>query len=373
MSAAVKSRIIPIFRLHLSLLLRRVDFGVHFRMTTENIVKTNTLTTPEICSYILAAIALFLVVKFSMLVALFSGLLVYSLAHLLVPTIEKRYSSTQARTIAVVMLSSLIVLIISAAIWAVVIFLRSDASNLQHLLQKLADIIEGSRNQLPLWVSTNLPDGVVALREWLTEWLREHSAEAKGLSKEAGHVVLQLVLGMIIGSLVALQDATTEDNYRPFAKAMLDRIVNLNLMFGKIVYAQVRISLINTAFTAIYLLVILPMAGVHLPLTKSMIAITFLVGLIPVVGNIVSNTVIVIVGLSHSLQIAVASLVFMVVIHKLEYFLNARIIGSQINARAWEMLTAILVMETLFGMPGLVAAPVFYAYVKKELTDRELV
>ena len=71
------------------------------------------------------------------------------------------------------------------------------------------------------------------------------------------------------------------------------------------------------------------MAGVHLPLTKSMIAITFLVGLIPVVGNIVSNTVIVIVGLSHSLHIAVASLVFMVVIHKLEYFLNARIIGCK--------------------------------------------
>ena len=373
MSAAVKSRIIPIFRLHLSRLRWCVNFGVHFHMTTENIVKTNTLTTPEICSYILAAIALFLVVKFSMLVALFSGLLVYSLAHLLVPTIEKRYSSTKARTIAVVVLSSVIVLIISAGIWAAVIFLRSDASNLQHLLQKLADIIEGSRNQLPLWVSTNLPDGVVALREWLTDWLREHSAEAKGLSKEAGHIVLQLVLGMIIGSLVALQDATTEDNYRPFAKAMLDRIVNLNLMFSKIVYAQVRISLINTAFTAIYLLVILPMAGVHLPLTKSMISITFLVGLIPVVGNIVSNTVIVIVGLSHSLQIAVASLVFMVVIHKLEYFLNARIIGSQINARAWEMLTAILVMETLFGMPGLVAAPVFYAYLKKELMDRQLV
>ena len=140
-------------------------------------------------------------------------------------------------------------------------------------------------------------------------------------------------------------------------------------MFRKIVFAQVQISLINTIFTAIYLLVILPLAGVHLPLTKSMIAITFLAGLIPVVGNIVSNTVLVIVGLSHSLHIAVASLVFMIVIHKFEYFLNARIIGSQINARSWEMLTAILLMETLFGMPGVVAAPVFYAYIKQELRD----
>jgi predicted PurR-regulated permease PerM len=339
--------------------------------------KTKMLTRSDIASYVLAALALFIVVKFSLLVALFSGLLVYAMAHLLVPTIEKRYSSTKARTIAVVLLSLVIILIISAAIWGILVFFRSEAGNLQNLLQKLADIIETSRSQLPQWLSTYLPEGVDALRELMTGWLREHAGEAKGLGQEAGHIFVQLILGMIIGSMVALQDATTEDNYRPsfppLAKALLDRIGNLNLMFSKIVFAQVRISLINTAFTAIYLLVILPLAGVHLPLTKSMIAITFLAGLIPVVGNIVSNTVIVIVGLSHSLHIAVASLVFMVVIHKLEYFLNARIIGSQINARAWEMLTAILVMETLFGMPGLVAAPVFYAYLKKELTDRALV
>jgi predicted PurR-regulated permease PerM len=343
-------------------------------MTKANIkANSKAITSAEIASYILAVVALFIVLKFSLLVALFSGLLVYAMAHLLVPTIEKRYSSTKARTIAVVLLSSVIVLIISAAIWGILVFFRSEAGNLQNLLQKLADIIEASRSQLPEWLSTYLPEGVDALRELMTDWLREHAGEAKGLGQEAGHIIVQLVLGMIIGSLVALQDATTQDNYRPFATALLDRIGNLNLMFSKIVFAQVRISLINTAFTAIYLIVILPLAGVHLPLTKSMIAITFLAGLIPVVGNIISNTVLVIVGLSHSLHIAMVSLIFMIVIHKLEYFLNARIIGSQINARAWEMLTAILVMETLFGMPGLVAAPVFYAYLKKELTDRGLV
>jgi hypothetical protein len=32
------------------------------------------------------------------------------------------------------------------------------------------------------------------------------------------------------------------------------------------------------------------------------------------------------------------------VIHKLEYFLNARIVGIQINARAWELLIAMLLI-----------------------------
>jgi predicted PurR-regulated permease PerM len=339
-----------------------------------NIAKNTAKLSPStIASYVLAVIALFVVLKVGMLVALFSGLLVYSLVHLLAPAIEKRYSSTTARTIAVVLLSSLVVLAISGAIWAMFIFFKSDAGSLQNLLQKLADIIEASRNQLPQWLSAYLPEGADALRELVTEWLRTHAAEAKGVGQEVGHILVQLILGMIIGSMAALQDTTSTPNTRPLAVAMTERVANMGLMFRKIVFAQVYISSINTVFTAIYLLVVLPLLGVHLPLTKSMIAITFLAGLIPVVGNIVSNTVIVIVALSYSLPIAIGSLLFMVVIHKLEYFLNARIIGSQINAKSWEMLTAILVMETLFGLPGVVAAPVFYAYLKKELMDRALV
>ena len=331
------------------------------------------MTLPLWASYILAGVALLLVLKAGLLVALFSGLLVYSLVHVLSPTIETKFSGKSARTIAVVLLSTVVILAISGGIYAFVTFLKSDAGSLQSLLQKLADMIEASRSQLPAWASAYLPEGVDALREWMTAWLREHAGEAQLLGKEAGHIAVQLILGMIIGSMVALQDATVEQDYKPFAAAMLARVSNMALMFRKIVFAQVQISAINAVFTAIYLLVILPLAGVHLPLTKSLIAITFLAGLIPVVGNIISNTVLVIVGLSHSLYIAVVSLVFMIVIHKFEYFLNARIIGSQINARSWEMLTAILIMETLFGLPGVVAAPVFYAYIKQELRDRALV
>ena len=85
------------------------------------------------------------------------------------------------------------------------------------------------------------------------------------------------------------------------------------------------------------------------------------------------KTVIVIVSLSVGPWIAMASLAFLIVIHKLEYFVNARIIGSRINARAWELLTAMLVMEAAFGIPGLIAAPIYYAYLKDELSVRRLI
>ena len=45
--------------------------------------------------------------------------------------------------------------------------------------------------------------------------------------------------------------------------------------FRGVVFAQVKISAINTALTAIYLLGILPLLGIHLPYTKALIAVTF--------------------------------------------------------------------------------------------------
>ena len=106
---------------------------------------------------------------------------------------------------------------------------------------------------------------------------------------------------------------------------------------------------------------------------KTLIVLTFVIGLIPIFGNLVSNTVIFVVSLSHSFGVAMASLAYLVVIHKLEYFLNARIIGSHIRARAWEMLLAMLVMEAAFGIPGLIAAPIYYAYMKNELREKGLI
>ena len=102
--------------------------------------------------------------------------------------------------------------------------------------------------------------------------------------------------------------------------------------------------------------------------------VTFIVGLLPVIGNLISNTIIVAMALSVIRSGRRSrSLVFLIVIHKLEYFLNARIIGGQIEARAWELLIAMLVMEAAFGLPGVIAAPIFYAYIKRELIYLRLV
>ena len=152
------------------------------------------------------------------------------------------------------------------------------------------------------------------------------------------------------------------------AAALFDRLHLLVQAFRNIVFAQIKISLLNTFFTGIFLWVVLPMFGIKLPLTKTLIVLTFLLGLLPVIGNLMSNTLITIVGLSLSIWVAVAALGYLIVIHKLEYFLNARIVGGQISAKVlgvarWRCWCS----KPRSACRGWLAGPIYYAYLKSEL------
>ena len=168
----------------------------------------------------------------------------------------------------------------------------------------------------------------------------EGEAYARKLDAAGVSVVATRYNGMVIGALIALRQADPPSDYRPFAQALANRATRFSEAFRRVVFAQVRIAALNAALTAVYLMIVLPLLGIHLPLIKTMIAVTFVAGLIPVVGNLISNVVIVVVSLSVSPYVALGSLIYLVAIHKLEYFLNARIVGRQIEARAWELLLA---------------------------------
>ncbi|OQW68059.1 MAG: hypothetical protein BVN34_09715 [Proteobacteria bacterium ST_bin12] len=342
----------------------------------KNITQNSTNTTFnqfDIASWVLIGVSLILVLIFHLLPALLGGLLVYELIRILTPYIERKLPGPRAKLIAIALLTIIIVSILSLAGAGLVAFFRSESGSLTVLLAKMAQIIEDSRKLLPIWILDKLPSDAMAFKEEATIWLRTHAKELQVVGKEAGRITAHVLIGMIIGGMIALRDAINDDEYKPFARALAQRAWLFGDAFKRIVFAQVRIASINAFFTGIYLAVILPLLGIELPLIKTMIAITFVVGLIPVVGNLISNTVIVVVSSSHSLGVALGSLLYLVIIHKFEYFLNARIVGGQIRANAWELLITMLLMEAVFGLAGIVAAPIYYAYIKSELREYDLV
>ena len=333
-----------------------------------------TISRYDIATWCLFAGALLLLLYLSLLPALLAGLLVYALVNILVPTLRAPIlGSSGSPLLAVTLIAIVVIALITVAGFSFTSFLRGSNESIPGLIQRMAEIIEGSRDLFPAWLLQYLPEDAEALSSALVNWLRDHTDTFQVAGTELGRALAHILIGMVIGALLSLESAVKRGESGPLAEAITQRAERLEIAFRRVVFAQVWISTINTIFTALYLVLVLPGFGIELPFTKTLIMVTFVVGLLPILGNLISNTVIFIVSLSQSLSVALMSLVYLIIIHKLEYFLNARIIGTHIRARAWEMLIAMLVMEAAFGIPGLIAAPIYYAYIKDELRAKSLI
>jgi len=326
----------------------------------------------EIAAWILVGTGLFVILKLHLLSALLAGLLVYELVHIAAPKLPRRLSGDRARMLAVTALAILAAGAVAAAVTGLIVFIRGEG-HLSSLLEKMAESITHARANLPASLAAYLPADADAMRDSTVHWLHAHAKEIRTVGADFGRALAHIIVGLVIGAMVSLMDVRPHKRERPLARALAERMSRLGSAFRRIVFAQVRISAINALLTALFLLVALPIFGAHLPLAKTLVILTFVVGLLPVIGNLISNTVVFIVAFSVSIYVALAALVFLIVIHKLEYFLNARIVGGQISARAWELLVAMLLMEAAFGISGIIAAPIYYAYLKDELSARGMV
>lgn len=325
-------------------------------------------------SYLLATAALIAVIVLRLLPALLAALLVYELVRTMTPLLGRRISGDRARVVVVAVLGAVVVGLLILLILGIISFFRSELGNPELLWQEqLMPLVEKARQQLPAMLVNNLPDSVDDLRIGVVELAHKHAVTLQLAGREAARIFVHIIIGLVLGAIVALSRTRVAQQVGPLAAALSVRCERLALAFHNIVFAQVKISLLNTMFTAIFLLIALPLLGVHVPLAKTLVLVTFIFGLLPVVGNLLSNTAVTIAALSVSLGVGIAALVFLILIHKLEYFLNARIVGTQIHARAWELLIAMLVMEAAFGLAGVVAAPIYYAYLKSELDAERLI
>jgi predicted PurR-regulated permease PerM len=150
--------------------------------------------------------------------------------------------------------------------------------------------------------------------------------------------------------------------YSVYSDEITARFSGFYSSFATVIGAQMTISAINTVLTAIFVF------SVGLPYAPVVIGLTFLCGLFPIVGNVVSNTVIVFVAFLVSGKLAFIALIFLVVIHKLEYFLNSKIIGARIRNPIWLTLIGLIIGEKLMGVPGMILSPVILNYIRVEMS-----
>jgi predicted PurR-regulated permease PerM len=244
------------------------------------------------------------------------------------------------------------------------------AGGLTRLMQLLADTLDQVRATAPGWVVSRLPESADAVQHAVSRWLREHVGEVQRWGGQALKILVHIIIGLAIGLMAA---AARRDRAAPPSRPLIllaqARLLQLADAFGDVFSAQLRISLINAVLTGIYLLVLLPMLGYRVPLAPTLVGFTFFASLVPIVGNLLSNAAITIAALTVSVWLGIASLGYLVVIHKLEYFLNARIVGGRTNVPTYAMLASMLLLESAFGLDGLVAAPIYCAWLTRELRE----
>ena len=241
----------------------------------------------------------------------------------------------------------------------------------QALLHHLAGTVLEIRQKLPPDLASHLPDELLSAQSWLVEYLQSQAHALSGFGTAGLRGSLLVYVGLVVGALIA--GTAPPSSNGPLRSALRQRGTDFMTAFRQIVVAQFWIAAFNACCTAAFLWLALPLAGVSIPYSATLVGLTFVAGLIPIVGNLLCNSVLTIAGVSVSPTVGLACLLFLVVIHKFEYFINAKVVGKRTNTAAWELLTVMFIGEAIFGVAGLVAAPLYYAYAKRELLDSGLI
>jgi predicted PurR-regulated permease PerM len=336
------------------------------------ITSSETLPVPalealRLRSIVIAAIALLAVLWLNLLSALFAGLAGFALYHRVRAFTGPAQGSWQTRAVRWLLVSATVAGLAAAVLAAAELLFKSGG--LGRLMQLVADTLDQLRATAPGWVVERLPESADSVQQAVSGWLRNHAHDVQRWSGMALKILVHIIIGLAIGLMAATarEAAPHAAPRRPLVLLARARMQQLASAFGDVFAAQLRISFINAVLTGIYLLAILPALGYRVPLGPTLVGFTFFASLVPIIGNLLSNAAVTVAALTVSVWLGVASLGFLVVIHKLEYFLNARIVGGRTNVPTYAMLGSMLVLESAFGLAGLVAAPVFCAWITREL------
>ncbi len=241
----------------------------------------------------------------------------------------------------------------------------------QALLHHLAGTVLEIRQKLPPDLASHLPDELLAAQSWLVDYLQSQAHALTGFGTAGLRGGLLVYVGLVVGALMVGSQAPLAKG--PLRSALRQRGTDFMTAFRQIVVAQFWIAAFNATCTAAFLWLALPWAGVSIPYSATLVGLTFVASLVPIVGNLVCNSVLTIAGVSVSPTVGLACLLFLVAVHKFEYFINAKVVGKSTHTAAWELLSVMFIGEAIFGVAGLVAAPLYYAYAKRELLDAGLI
>lgn len=308
-------------------------------------------TQPQIV--LLAALGFF--AWFHLLGALIAGLVGYGVTAALARGLRQTTQKSE-QTLAAWGMGLLLLVLITLGIVALGEGIAGfDPARLEGQFTRLVTaMLEG----LPAVVQAHLPDtpaGVVGL---LKTSVQEHLSEIFRAGKSLAGGVLLFLVSFLVGILAA-----EADKGAPSENPLVTQLRGFLAAFELALLTQVKLAVLYTLLTSLYVLVAVPAFGYEFTEPYLLIGLTFMFGLIPVIGNLAANVSTLLLSLKIAMPVAVASLVFLVTIHKLEYILIGKFMGRKQQVPLWKILATMVVFEHIAGLPGVLLAPVVVVWL----------
>lgn len=205
------------------------------------------------------------------------------------------------------------------------------------------------------WLHTRGFDHVEALQtESLVEKGQHYAGSVVEFIGSIGKNVVYVIMGLILAvvylaeeeKLEAWRDTMPED---ATVRILLRYFSYLCDAISITAQLQVIVAIVNTLVTLPVLL------AMGLPSVPALMAFLFAMGLIPVVGGVVSGTVMGILAYVHKGLIGVvAFFVSTFFLHKIEsYYLSPRLTARHVNLPGFVIITSLVLFEHAFGLVGL--------------------
>jgi predicted PurR-regulated permease PerM len=294
-------------------------------------------------------------------------LFMYLVTDLLMHGIGDRIRFISKRTV----LYATYVLVLALVVLIVAVVVPRFISELPVYLEK--QLIEIKSRLTEMGISTGSTLDYPVLKEKAIAWFHGHLSGTFDFIKKTGSTLFLFVFALVITFLLAHRNAmktkpndkteqSTETLLDYYSSFIVQKVSSFYAFFKQVMAAQVIISIINTILTLAMLIIL------DIPHKIILTVFCFLFGLIPVVGNLISNTLICLAAFlwSGTWQAAVV-LGFLVAIHKLEYFLNGKIIGHMVKIPMFITLLGLLVGEALFRIPGMILAVPVLLFIREEM------
>lgn len=222
-----------------------------------------------------------------------------------------------------------------------------------------------------------LPQRIATMREhpWFQQ-LQQHLPDSEDLAQSAEHYAADVAksaaaigrgfLSALIGLILAVVYFLDEERIRAFRDSLAPRSLFGTLVrwcehLAEAVSLTVQLQLVVAAVNAVLTLPVLLLIGVpHVP---ALMVLIFVSGLIPVVGNLISGAVLIVLAYQVKGWLGVGLFVVLTfVLHKIEsYYLNPRLTARHVALPGFVLILSLLAWEHLLGFAGLfVSFPALY-------------